>query len=60
MSEPFHYKIMFTFDMPNGRKNDGITDKPDALYWIWRLYRENNGSNLVVKDKTDYKEDDGL
>lgn len=57
---PFGYKIMFTFDMPDGTKNGGITSKPDALHMIWSIYTDHNGSNLVIKDETYYKEDDEL
>lgn len=57
---PFGYKIMFEFDMPDGTKNGGITTKPEALYMIWNIYTEHNGSNLVVRDETFYKDhDDG-
>ena len=51
---------MFRFDMPDGTKNGGITTRPDSLYWIWRLYREHNGTNLVIEDETYYKEEDEL
>jgi len=57
-SAPFGYKIMFRFDMPDGSKNGGITSKPNALMWIWQIYTENKGSNLVIEDETCYKDDD--
>lgn len=57
---PFGYKIMFTFDMPDGTKNGGLTSKPESIHWIWALYRDHNGTNLVIRDETIYKECDEL
>lgn len=54
LEAPVGYKIMFTFDMPDGSKNGGITTNPDALLWIWRIYREHDGQNLVIKDESIY------
>ncbi len=51
---------MFRFDMPDGTKNGGITSHPDSLHWIWRIYRQHNGTNLVIEDETYYKECDEL
>lgn len=59
-SIPFGYKIMFTFDMPDGRKNGGITSKANALYMIWKIYTSHSGTNLVIRDETIYKDIDEL
>ena len=50
------YKIMFFFDMPDGTKNGGITSSPESLTWIFEMYRHHNGTNLVIRDETIYKE----
>lgn len=56
LTAPLGHKITFTFDMPDGNKNGGITSNPEALLWIWRVYTEHKGTNLVIKDETIYKE----
>lgn len=48
------YKIMFTFDMPDGSKNGGLCNHPAALSEVFELVRKMGGTNLVIEDKTIY------
>jgi len=57
---PFGYKIMFYFDMPDGKKNGGLSSNPEGLGKIFDIVAMMNGSNLVIEDRTIYKEIDEL
>lgn len=57
---PFGYKIMFYFDMPDGKKNGGISNNPEGLGKIFDIVAMMDGSNLVIEDRTIYKEIDEL
>lgn len=60
LSAPLGYKILFTFDMPDGSKNCGICTSFDAIGCILELYRNYNGQNLEIRDETFYKACDEL
>ncbi len=53
---PFGYSIMFMFDMPDGKKNGGFSNNPEGLGKIFDIVAMMNGSNLVIEDRTIYKE----
>lgn len=53
---PLGYKIMFMFDMPDGSKNGGFCDNPNALGKVFEIIAMLDGSNLVIEDRTFYKE----
>jgi hypothetical protein len=57
---PLGYKIMFYFDMPDGKKNGGISNNPEGLGKIFDIVAMMDGSNLVIEDRTIYKEIDEL
>jgi hypothetical protein len=53
---PLGYKIIFFFDMPDGTKNGGLCDSPDAVPRIFDIVMSMGGTNLTIEDKTFYKE----
>lgn len=53
---PLGYKIMFYFDMPDGKKNGGISNNPNGLGKIFDIVAMLDGANLVIEDRTIYKE----
>ena len=54
----FGYKIMFTFDMPDGTLNGGICNSPESLVIVFQRVAELHGSNLMIKDETIYLQED--
>ncbi len=55
---PLGYKIMFTFDMPDGTKNGGLCAHPIAIPKLFDYVTAMGGINLVIKDETVYREMD--
>jgi hypothetical protein len=55
---PLGFKIMFVFDMPDGSKNGGLCDNPMAIPKIFEIVMALGGTNLVIEDKTFYKENE--
>ena len=53
---PLGFKIMFVFDMPDGSKNGGLCDNPMGIPKIFEIVMALGGTNLVIEDKTFYKE----
>lgn len=56
LSPIFGYKIMFTFDNPDGSQNGGVCDSPHVLGKLFEIVAQLEGTNLVIEDKTIYKE----
>lgn len=52
---PFNgYKIMFTFDNPDGSANGGVCTDPNALPKLFQMVKDMKGANLVIKDESFY------